>query len=111
MTHDAILGFSYDDDGKATIDTTMLRMFAGAKLRRYEPLLETDLDPGVREIAETGVAALRALDALTSTTLSLAEELARAEQAKPAPIIRTRRVDRDERGLIRATEDRDEVQP
>ena len=45
MTHDAILGFSYDDDGKATIDTTMLRMFAGAKLRRHEPLPETDLDP------------------------------------------------------------------
>jgi hypothetical protein len=84
MTHDAILGFSYDDNGKTIIHTTTLRMLAGAKLRRYESLLESDLDPGARDIAETVVAALRALDALISSTLSLAEELAN-ERAKPKP--------------------------
>ena len=51
ITHDAILGFSYDDNGKTIIHTTTLRMLAGAKLRRYESLLESDLDPGARDIA------------------------------------------------------------
>jgi hypothetical protein len=73
---DPNLGFTYDDNGKTTIHTTTLRMFADVKLRRYEPLLQTDLVPRAREIAETLVAALRAIDAVASSTLTLAEELA-----------------------------------
>lgn len=109
-TKTPILGFTYDDNGKTRIDSTVLRMFARAKLKTYEPLLETDLDPHGREAAETVVAALRALDATLSSLLSLAEELAN-ERSKPKPapqqITRTHFVERDARGLVVATEDRD----
>jgi hypothetical protein len=107
---DPVLGFTYYDNGKTTIDSNALRMFASAKLRTNEPLLETDLDPGGREIAETGVAALRALDTTLSSLLSLATEL-ETERGKPKPapqqITRTRFVERDARVLLVATDDRD----
>ena len=105
-----ILGFKHDDEtGVTRIDTTILSMFAGVELRKFERLLETDQDPGARQTTET-VAGFRALDATLSSLLSLAEELA-SDRSKPKPapqqITRTRFVERDARGLIVATEDRD----